>query len=46
MKEGKILVRFDLMRGFWFSDSDEPLAEAEPGALWLELDNDEVRLLA
>ena len=28
------------MRGHWFSDSDEPLAEAEPGALWLELDND------
>lgn len=37
-KEGKILVRFDLMRGLWLSD--EPWAEAEPGALWLELDND------
>ena len=38
-KEGRILVRFDLMRGLWLSDSDEPWAEAEPGALWLELDN-------
>ncbi|MBA2713441.1 MAG: FAD-binding oxidoreductase [Rubrobacteraceae bacterium] len=37
-KEGRILVRFDLMRGLWLSD--EPWAEAEPGALWLELDND------
>ncbi len=40
VKEGKILVRFDLMRGLWLPDSDEPWAEAEPGALWLELDND------
>ena len=39
-KEGRILVRFDLMRGLWLSGSDEPWAEAEPGALWLELDND------
>jgi FAD/FMN-containing dehydrogenase len=39
-KEGKILVRFDLMRGLWLPDADEPWAEAEPGALWLELDND------
>ncbi len=39
-KEGKILVRFDLMRGLWLPDTDEPWAEAEPGALWLELDND------
>jgi FAD/FMN-containing dehydrogenase len=39
-KEGRILVRFDLMRGLWLPDSDEPWAEAEPGALWLELDND------
>ena len=37
-KEGRILVRFDLMRGLWLSE--EPWAEAEPGALWLELDND------
>jgi FAD/FMN-containing dehydrogenase len=36
-KEGRILVRFDLMRGLWLSE--EPWAEAEPGALWLELDN-------
>ena len=39
-KEGRLLVRFDLMRGLWLSDDDEPWAEAEPGALWLELDND------
>jgi glycolate oxidase len=39
-KEGRILVRFDLMRGLWLPDTDEPWAEAEPGALWLELDND------
>jgi len=39
-KDGGILVRFDLMRGLWLPDSDEPWAEAEPGALWLELDND------
>ena len=39
-KEGRILVRFDLMRGLRLPDSDEPWAEAEPGALWLELDND------
>jgi FAD/FMN-containing dehydrogenase len=37
---GRVLIRFDLMRGLWFSDAEEPLAEAEPGALWLELDND------
>jgi FAD/FMN-containing dehydrogenase len=40
VKEGRLLVRFDLMRGLWLPDSDEPWAEAEPGALWLELDND------
>src|SRR5829696_6031195 len=40
VKEGRILVRFDLMRGIWLPGSDEPWAEAEPGALWLELDND------
>ena len=39
-KEGRVLVRFDLMRGFWITGPDEPRAEAEPGALWLELDND------
>jgi glycolate oxidase len=42
-KEGRVLVRFDLMRGHRMPDSDEPWAEAEPGALWLELD-DELRL--
>ena len=39
-KEGKILVRFDLMRGLRLPESDEPWAEAEPGALWLESDNE------
>ena len=37
-KEGRVLIRFDLMRSLWLSDADEPLAE--PGALWLELDNE------
>jgi hypothetical protein len=27
------------MRSLWLSDADEHLVEAEPGALWLELDN-------
>ena len=39
-KAGRVLIRFDLMRSLWLSDADEPLAEAEPGALWLELDNE------
>ena len=39
-REGRVLIRFDLMRGLWPSDTEEPVAEAEPGALWLELDND------
>src|SRR5215210_1871317 len=39
-KEGRILVRFDLMRGLRLPGSDEPWAEPEPGALWLELDNE------
>jgi FAD/FMN-containing dehydrogenase len=43
VKEGRVLVRFDLMRGLWLPGSDEPWARAEPGALWLELDN-ELRL--
>ncbi len=39
-REGRVLIRFDLMRGLWLSGGDDPLAEAEPGALWLELDNE------
>ena len=39
-REGRVLVRFDLMRSFWLTDADEFLAAAEPGALWLELDNE------
>ena len=39
-KEGRVLIRFDLMRGFSITGPDEPRVEAEPGALWLELDND------
>ncbi len=38
-KEGSILVRFDLMRGLRLPDPDESWVDAEPGALWLELDN-------
>lgn len=39
--KGGILVRFDLMRRTRLPDDpDEPWAEAEPGTLWLELDND------
>jgi FAD/FMN-containing dehydrogenase len=39
-KGGRVLIRFDFMRSVWLSEADEPLAEAEPGALWLELDNE------
>ena len=39
-REGRVLIRFDLMRSLWLTDADEPLAAAEPGALWLELDNE------
>src|SRR5215212_8003681 len=34
-REGSILVRFDLMSGMRFPDSEELWVEAEPGALWL-----------
>jgi FAD/FMN-containing dehydrogenase len=37
-----VLVRFDLMRGFRLPGDDEPWIEAEPGASWLNLD-DELR---
>src|SRR5919199_1042177 len=41
MKRGSILIRFDLMRRTRLpTDPEEPWVEAEPGALWLELDND------
>lgn len=39
-EEGSILVRFDLMRNLRLPESDASWAEAEPGALWLALDND------
>lgn len=43
-KDGSILVHFDLMRSTRLPrDPEEPWAEAEPGALWLQLDN-ELRL--
>jgi FAD/FMN-containing dehydrogenase len=38
-EKGSILVRFDLMRGLWLRGSEEVWVRAEPGALWLELDN-------
>jgi FAD/FMN-containing dehydrogenase len=37
--EGSILVRFDLMRGMRLPEHEEPWVEAEPGATWLELDD-------
>ena len=39
-KEGRVLIRFDLMRSLWLSEGEGSLVEAEPGALWLELDNE------
>jgi len=40
-ERGSILVRFDLMRRARLPENpEEPWAEAEPGAHWLELDND------
>ena len=40
-KKGGILIRFDLMRRTRLpADFEEAWAEVEPGALWLELDND------
>jgi FAD/FMN-containing dehydrogenase len=40
-EKGGILVRFDLMRRTRLpADFEEPWAEAEPGTLWLELDNE------
>jgi FAD/FMN-containing dehydrogenase len=39
-KEGRVLIRFDLMRSLWLSEGEDALVEAEPGALWLELDNE------
>ena len=41
MNRVSILIRFDLMRRTRLpADPEEPWVEAEPGALWLELDND------
>ena len=42
-EEGKLLVRFDLMRGVRLPHRDMGWAEAEPGTLWLKLD-EELRL--
>ena len=38
--EGSILVRFDLMRNVRSPHSEEPWIEAEPGASWLQLEDD------
>lgn len=38
-EEGGVLIRFDLMRSLRLPGTDESWIEAEPGALWLELDN-------
>jgi FAD/FMN-containing dehydrogenase len=42
-EEGKLLVRFDLMRGVRLPHGDMGWAEAEPGTPWLKLD-EELRL--
>ena len=42
-EEGKLLVRFDLMRGVRLPHDDTGWAEAEPGTPWLKLD-EELRL--
>jgi FAD/FMN-containing dehydrogenase len=38
--EGSILVRFDLMRDVRSPQPEEPWIEAEPGASWLQLEDD------
>jgi FAD/FMN-containing dehydrogenase len=38
--EGSILVRFDLMRAVRSPHPEEPWIEAEPGASWLQLEDD------
>jgi FAD/FMN-containing dehydrogenase len=42
-EEGKLLIRFDLMRGVRLPHRDAGWAEAEPGTPWLKLD-EELRL--
>lgn len=42
-EEGKLLVRFDLMRGIRLPHGDRGWVEAEPGTPWLKLD-EELRL--
>src|SRR5215207_5448650 len=44
VEKGSILIRFDLMRRTRLPDREEPWAEAETGASWLQLD-DELRVL-
>jgi FAD/FMN-containing dehydrogenase len=40
VRKGSLLIRFDLMARVQLPvEHEEPWAEAEPGALWLELDN-------
>src|SRR5918993_3870306 len=39
-EEGKLLVRFDLMRGVRLPHGDMGWAEAEPGTPWLKLDEE------
>ena len=38
-KGGGILIHFDLMRGLRLPEKEEPWVEAEPGASWLQLDD-------
>ena len=42
VEEGSLLVRFDLMRRTRFPEGNEPWIEAEPGTVWLKME-DELR---
>ena len=39
-ENGGLLVRFDLMRHTLLPEGDEPWIEAEPGTIWLEMEDD------
>jgi FAD/FMN-containing dehydrogenase len=43
-ERGSLLVRFNLMRRTQLPDGEQPWVEAEPGASWLQLD-DELRMM-
>src|SRR5215210_5892854 len=39
VEDGRVLIRFDLMRSLRLPEHEEPWVEAEPGASWLQLDD-------